>query len=97
MNLNPRIVQQEIANLLLQYPELQEDDQLRVDMIEGETEAFSLLSRIVRKIGENKALSDGIDAYVSELYNRSARIDRRVEAFRLLAFKIMEYGAIKKC
>lgn|SRR3990167_2145963 len=96
MNLDPRIVQQEIANLLLQYPELQEDDQLRVDMIEGETEAFSLLSRIVRKIGENKALAEGTDAYAKEIGERSARIGRRVEAFRLLAFKIMEYGAIKK-
>ena len=96
MNLDPRIVQQEIANLLLQYPELQEDDQLRVDMIEGETEAFSLLSRIVRMIGENKALAEGIDRYVLELQKRSARIERRVEAFRSLAVKIMEYGAIKK-
>lgn len=96
MNLNPQVVQQEISNLLLLYPELQEDDQLRVDMIEGETDAFRMLSIIVRKIGENKALADGTDRYAQELKERSARIDRRIEAFRALAFKIMNYGAIKK-
>lgn len=96
MNLDPRNVLQEISNLLLQYPELQEDDQLRADMIEGETDAHKLLSMIVRKIGENKALAEATDSYAQELKDRSARIDRRIEAFRSLAFKIMQQGGINK-
>lgn len=94
--LDPNIVGQQIANLILQYPELAEDETLRADMIEGETDAFDFLRRLVRLIGDAGALSGGTAAYIAELRERQARIDRRIEAFRLLAFKVMESADLSK-
>jgi hypothetical protein len=96
MHLDPEIIRQQIANLLVSCPELAEDEILRADMIEGETEAFDFLSMIVRKIGETKALAAGTDEYVKELRERSARLDRRVEGLRTLATRIMDTAQIKK-
>lgn len=96
MRLDPATVQQQIAALLVQYPELAEDEVLRADMIEGETEAFEFLSRIVRKIKETDAIVGGLFTYQGELTDRAHRMERRIEAFRALAFKIMQTADLRK-
>lgn len=96
MRLDPNIIRQQIANLLTTCPELAEDDVLRADMIEGETDAFTFLSVIARKIGEAKALSDGANGYAKELLDRCERLDRRNESLRKLAFTIMDAAGLKK-
>jgi hypothetical protein len=96
MKLDPRAIQHEIHNLLATNPELAEDDQLRADMVEGETDAFDFLSMLTRKIGENTSLAVGTDLYISTLKERNERIYRRIEAFRALAFKIMCAADLKK-
>ena len=80
----------------MQFPELFEDEILRGDMIEGETEAFDFLSLIVRKIGDNKSLAIGTAEYIKELSERKARIERRDEALRALAFRIMQTADLPK-
>lgn len=95
MRLDPNIIRQQIANLLTTCPELAEDDVLRADMVEAETDAYTFLSIITRKIGESEALCEGVDAYVKDLYLRQNRVERRIDALRLLAFKIMEAAALK--
>lgn len=96
MRLDPQIIQQQIANLVLQYPDLADDEVLRADMVEGETEAFDFLSAIVRQIGDSQALAAGTKAYIDELSERRFRIERREEALRSLAFKVMSFADIKK-
>lgn len=96
MRLDPQAVQLQIANLILQFPDLADDEILRADMIEAETEAFDFLSQIVRKIGDTKSLAAGTGEYIKELSERKARVERREEALRALAFKIMQAADIKK-
>lgn len=96
MRLDPAIIKHQIDNLLAQFPELIEDDVLRTDMIEGQTDAFTFLSMLVRKIGESDALADGVDLYRQELAERESRIRRRIFSLRGLAFKIMEAAELKK-
>lgn len=96
MRLDPAIVQQQINNLLLQFSELADDDVLRADMIEGQTDANEFLTMIVRLIDDARALSDGTDARLKELQARQARFDRRVVACRALALKIMTTADLKK-
>lgn len=95
MNLDARLIQQQITSLLSQYPEIAEDDTLRADSVEGQTDAFSFLEILVRKIGENKARIEGIKSYRKELADRCARFERRDEALRSLAFKIMQTAELK--
>lgn len=96
MRLDPNIVQQQISNLRLQFPELADDDVLRADTIEGETDAHEFLTRIVHMIDDARALSDGTDGRMKELQARRDRFDRRIEAFRSLAFKIMSAADLPK-
>ena len=96
MRVSPQMIEQEIANLVLRYPELESDEQLRADMIEGETGAFEFLSMIVRTIGETNALASGTAEYAKELGERKARLERRVEALRSLAFSIMQKAELRK-
>lgn len=94
--LEAKYIQDEITALLLQHPELAEDEVLRADSIEGETGAFEFLSSIVRKIDATKMLTDGTATYIEELRGRKARFERRQEALRALMMKIMNAANLRK-
>jgi hypothetical protein len=94
--LDPAVVAQQIANLLLLYPDLADDEQLRADMVEGSTDAFDLLREIERRRRETETLIAGLDATLRDLQHRSARLDLRVRAMRDLIFKIMNLADLRK-
>ena len=94
--IDPMVFEREIANLLVAYPELADDEVLRHDMLEGSTDLFDGLSRLVRQIGETEALAAGNADYVMALKARNARLERRTEAFRRLIFKLMEAASLRK-
>lgn len=94
--LDPAFVQLEISQLLAAYPELAEDEVLRADMVEGSTDAHAFLSEVVRRIQAAAATQLGIKAYVAELRERSDRLERREEALRGLAFKVMNTAQLGK-
>ena len=96
MNLHPDSVRQEIARLLLLYPELEADDVLRADMIEGCTSVHDFLSKVVRLIGETEATAEGTAHYQKEVGERKARLERRAEAYRVLAYRIMNDAKLRK-
>lgn len=96
MTFNPGVIQQEIANLILLYPELEGDEQLRADMVEAETDAHEFLTMLVRRIGETGAMSEGTALYIKELVERKSRFERRIEALRALALKIMNAAEARK-
>lgn len=90
------IVRQQISNLLLANPELVDDDVLRADTIKGETDAFDLLRQCEAKRREARLLTAGIASVINELNARLARIERREQAIRQLAFKLMEAADLRK-
>ena len=93
---DPSAVVAEINLLLRNNPELDEDEVLRADMIEGSTGAYELLSSIVRKIGATAAIATGTAEYIGELRERQARLERREYALRGLIAKILHFADIKK-
>lgn len=96
MRLDVQVIRQSIDNLLLQHPELAEDDVLRADMIEGETQAHEFLTQIVRRIENAKGLAAGTSERLAELKARKDRFERREEALRQLAFKVMDAASLPK-
>jgi hypothetical protein len=94
--LDPQFVTAQIHSLLARYPELAEDETLRLDSIEAETDAKTLLEQLVRKKAEADAYSVGIKSYQDELQVRRARMERRSEAAKELMFKIMEAADLLK-
>jgi len=96
MSLDPLVVQQQISNLLLQVPELAEDDVLRADMIEAETEAHDLLRQLETIRRKATTMAAGIANTIVELEARLHRFERREESMRRIIFRIMELAHLRK-
>jgi hypothetical protein len=90
------IIIQQINGLLLMYPELAEDDVLRADMIEGETDAFEFLRVLERKRQESASLAGAIASNIADMEIRQGRFERREQAMRTLMFKVMNACDIRK-
>lgn len=95
MRLDPFVVRQQIANLKVSHPDLVEDDEAWALSLESETELDEMLTRIVRRIEDAKALALGTKDRYEELKARKERFEARVEALRGLAFKLMEAANVR--
>jgi Gp157 protein len=96
VQLDPRIVRQQIENLKLTNPELLEDDEAWLATLESETSFNDLLTNIVRRIEDTKALVIGTKDRFEELKSRKDRFEHRVDTLRDLAFKLMQTGDLAK-
>jgi len=94
--LDPAFVVAEITNLLLANPELEEDEVLRADMVEGSTGAHELISELVRRVGAAQVVAVGVDSYIRDLKERRDRMERREEGLRGLILKLMQHAGLSK-
>src|SRR6186997_1324764 len=96
--LDPTFVRAQIEQLRLTHPGIWDDgdEQLLLDSLEGETDFHRFLAAVVRRICEAEALADGIDELFRAIKMRQERFERRSEAMRSLAFKLMQTAAVRK-
>lgn len=94
--LNPLVIRQQVENLKIAHPELVEDDEVWLMSLESETDINELLTSVVRQIEDTKALVIGTKDRFEELKARKDRFERRVEALRDLAFKMMQAAELAK-
>jgi hypothetical protein len=85
-----------IANLLVTYPELAEDDELRADTFEGETDFHKVLAALVDREREAKAMAGAVKARMDDLATRKARYERQQEAMRSLMGHLMDRAGQRK-
>lgn len=96
MRIDPNIIRQQVDALIAAYPELAEDATLLSDTIEGETDAFAFLSRLVQDELAFKAQASALSDVIGQFTERKARFGRQIEARRELILKIMEACNLKK-
>lgn len=96
MRLDPALIIHHINCLLVQYPELAEDDQLRADMIEGETDLHEFLRETENRRQNATAMAGAIAATIAQLEQRLGRFERREQAMRRLMHKLMEAADLRK-
>lgn len=94
--MNLALVRQQIHNLLLTLPELADDDILRADMLEAETDVHEFLRMLERRRQEAEHMTEAIAANITALSERKARMWRREEAMRSLMLKVMETADLRK-
>ena len=97
MRLDPRIVQQQVENLKLLFPEIAEDEDAWSLTIESETDFTAVMEKIANVMREAAAMAGGISGRIAELETRQERFTRREAAMRALAFKIMQHANQSKC
>ena len=96
MQLNPLVIRQQIENLKVLHPALTEDDEAWQMSLESETDMLALLTTIVRRIEDTKALVIGTKDRFEELKARKDRFEHRIEALRELAFKLMSAAELAR-
>lgn len=96
MRFDVNLIRTQIENLLTAEPELGEDEVLRADMIEGETDAHEFLRALERERREAAMLAESIEATVAELQARKDRFERRMLAMRSLMLRVMESAGANK-
>lgn len=84
------LLAREIEALKVAYPELAEDDDLRFDTVEGETDAETVLAHIVDAARDADAMQKAIKLRRDDLSEREARYKRRSQAMRGLAMKVLQ-------
>jgi hypothetical protein len=85
-----------IEGLIRDYPELAEDEILRLDMLEGTTDFKEILTELFRRADDGKMLADAVTLRIDELTERRARFVRRVEAMRELMLRALQSANLKR-
>lgn|SRR5574341_2649815 len=85
-----------IDALILQYPELADDEQLRADMFEGETDLNGVLAKLVDMSNEAASMAEAIKLRTADLSARRARYDHKEDALRSMILAIMERAGLSK-
>jgi hypothetical protein len=96
VQLDPTLVRRQVENLKLVHPEVLEDDEMWLASLESETDFNEILTTIVRRIEDTKALVIGTKDRFEELKSRKDRFEHRVDTLRELAFKIMQAAELAK-
>lgn len=78
------------------YPELAEDDALRADMLEGSTQLYEVLTRLVNIERDADSMGKAIASRIADLNARRQRADKRKEAMRTLMLRVMKAAGIQK-
>lgn len=98
MSIHPDILKQhaEAARLIRQSLSEHDDEELTLDMIEGETDLFPILDRIMSSIADDETMIEAIKAREAELKARKDRIGKRVETMRTLVERAMLTADVSK-
>ncbi|MGF0520602.1 siphovirus Gp157 family protein [Agrobacterium pusense] len=84
------------ADMLADYPELEADEELRADMLEGETNFHAVLTRLVNGERDADSLAKGVAGRISDLQARKSRAERRKEAMRSMMFKLLKAAGVPR-
>ena len=86
----------QIDRMLEDCPELADYTDLRLDMIEGETDALEVATRLVRTIRQSETTVDAIKAEIDMLKARSSRYATRKDRARAVLEGLMDaMGTVK--
>jgi len=91
-----RELMQCIDQLLLEFPELSDDDELRLDTLEGATSLDEILAQVVDKAMQAKALAEAVKSRIADLNERRSRFLRQEQSMRNLVLRIMDRADITK-
>jgi hypothetical protein len=90
-------LQQTRERLLALCPDIEQDEQLFSDMLEGEAgDALGVIERLVDASIAADDLADLTKARLADLTQRKARFERRRDAYRTVALEALEAIGVKK-
>jgi hypothetical protein len=85
----------EINALLLEYPQLADDEELFRDMLEGNTRFNEIMDRLLIEMRDNETLSDAAAARIGKLRERQTRLTHRMNFYRSLMHRLLTVTGIQ--
>jgi uncharacterized protein YqgV (UPF0045/DUF77 family) len=89
------VVKSAVRNLLLQHPELADDEDLRLTAIEGETDALEAIDQLVTADAEDTAVMKALDIRIQQIRSRKERCEKRIDKRREALTAIMLAADLK--
>lgn len=89
-------VKKQIANLIEAYPELQEDEDLLADMLEGETDLHRVVAKAVSKKLDARANKEAAKARKADIAERQSRFERQEDGYTAFIAQLMEVAGLQK-
>lgn len=89
-------IEAQIAELVTDNPELADDEELRIDMIDGETSAIEFLRRVYRRMRKAEALAEGAKAEKDDSAERQKRFEKQADGYKALSLTILNAADVEK-
>lgn len=96
LKLDADFAKAEIAKLFEACPDLAEDEELRRDMVEGETGAMRVFERAIDIIRDKTIVVAGVEHVESELSARKQRAQNAIDATRRMIRSLMRAASLDK-
>ena len=95
-NFHVAMLETKIRSLLVEYPELNDDEEFKMNVLEGETDFHRILTSLVRKAQFAGSIATGIAEEARRLGDRKRRYERQEDFNRALIKEVMEIAEIRK-
>jgi len=86
----------QIRNLLLMYPELADDEDLRTDTVEGATDLKEIIEHLLNREKDAEVLVEGIGKRVSDLVGRRNKLKDRQQSIRAVILSLLHVVDLRK-
>jgi len=87
--MNAGFLKAEIAKLISDNPDLAEDELLRLDVLEGQTDIMKVIGKALEEAQTAKAFASGLKDYEADIHARRGRFERKEAAMKSLIRSIM--------
>lgn len=94
--MDAQFIRAEIDALLDAYPELTQDEELLLGMLEGETDTIRLVEAIISQRQRALSMQEAIKSRIADLSERASRYGRKEQAMKSLALSIMKAAGLSK-
>ena len=88
-------VAREINALLVEYPQLQDDDELFRDMLEGNTRFNEIMDRLLSRVRDNETLAEATAQRIGKIRERQTRLTNRAQFHRSLMHRLLTLTGLK--
>ena len=82
-------------SLIVEFPELVEDNETLADTLEGETELPDVISRFIRDARHDEAMAIALGGIIKEEQERKARLGARADKRRAIALALMSSAQMR--
>ncbi|MCG7507083.1 siphovirus Gp157 family protein [Mesorhizobium retamae] len=93
---NVATLEAHIHALTMQFPELAEDEDLRRDMLEGETDMDSVLTRLLSMQRHSASMAKARADRIKDLQSLKAKDERRDEIARAMLYRVLKAAGLPK-